>query len=163
MAKKPLVKCKYCEESFDREVEEWVKVSNRYAHSRCAEKDQKEKYEYRQLTDFIKYLYSPLEPDWNLIGQQLKRYRAEGMTYPGMKATLEYFFEIKKNSIRESRGVGIIPYVYKKAKEYYYIQRTNNSQVEKIKAQETLDLEQSDDIVIITPKKPRKNLIDFNY
>lgn len=163
MAKKPLVVCKYCGEHFDREVEEWVKVSTRYAHSHCAADAKKEAEEYRQLTDFIKHLYSPLEPDWNLLGQQLKRYRAEGMTYPGMRFSLEYFFEVKGNDIHKSRGVGIIPYVYKKAKEYYYLERTNNNQLEKIKAQEKLELEQTDNIIIITPKKPQRKLIDLEY
>ena len=99
MAKK--VKCKYCGQEFDREYTECVKVSTRYAHTECYEKAQQEAAELRKLTDLIQSLYYPQEPNWNLIGSQLKRYRDEGKTYMGMYYTLTYFFVIKENIIKK--------------------------------------------------------------
>ena len=67
MAKQPKVKCLYCGELMDREVEQFIKIKNRYAHFSCYEEkfkdEQKNKEEYRKLTDLIKDLYSPQEPN----------------------------------------------------------------------------------------------------
>ena len=42
-------------------------------------------------------------------------------TYSGMKKALVYFYEIKKNDISKANGgIGIIPYVYRDAYNYYY-------------------------------------------
>ena len=41
-------------------------------------------------------------------------------TYSGMTKALEYFYRVKKNPIDKTKGVGIIPYVYKQAYDYYY-------------------------------------------
>jgi hypothetical protein len=44
-------------------------------------------------------------------------------TYSGIKRTLEYFYEVKKNSIEKANGgIGIVPWVYEEAKRYYYNQ-----------------------------------------
>ena len=110
MATSKKVICKHCGASFSRDTEPYVKVSNRYAHKECHEKHLQETAQFRQLTDYIKELYSPAEPDWSMIGTQIKRYRDEGMTYYGMLHTLEYFFVIKGNKVDRDSGIGIIPY-----------------------------------------------------
>ena len=53
--------------------------------------------------------------------QQAEKYRRElGYTYKGMAQALEYFYEIKENSIEKScGGIGIIPYIYQKAIDFY--------------------------------------------
>ena len=44
-------------------------------------------------------------------------------TYSGIRRTLEYFYEIKKNSLDKANGgIGIVPWVYEEAKRYYYNQ-----------------------------------------
>jgi hypothetical protein len=43
-----------------------------------------------------------------------------GMTYRGIYSTIHWWYDIKGASIEESHGgFGIVPYVYKEAKEYY--------------------------------------------
>ena len=42
-------------------------------------------------------------------------------TYSGIRKSLVYFFEVKGNPIeRANGGIGIVPYVYKDAYNYYY-------------------------------------------
>ena len=42
-------------------------------------------------------------------------------TYSGMLKALIYFYDVKGNSIEKSHGgIGIIPYIYKDAYNYYY-------------------------------------------
>lgn len=161
MAKK--VKCKYCGQEFDREYTECVKVSTRYAHTECYEKAQQEAAELRKLTDLIQSLYYPQEPNWNLIGSQLKRYRDEGKTYMGMYYTLTYFFVIKENNIHDSKGVGIIPYMYHKAKAYYQNIDNTYTKTAEVTQRDKIDVEQTENIITIIHKKPTKKLLDFTY
>ena len=37
-----------------------------------------------------------------------------------MLKALKYWYEVKRNPIDKDRGLGIIPYVYKQAYDYYY-------------------------------------------
>lgn len=56
------------------------------------------------------------------IRKQIKTYVDEyHFSYSGIMLTLKFFFEVKKNDISKSNGgIGIVPYVYKQAEEYYY-------------------------------------------
>ena len=42
-----------------------------------------------------------------------------GFTYSGIRGSLTYFFLVKKNSPENDNYLGIVPYVYEEAKEYY--------------------------------------------
>jgi hypothetical protein len=55
------------------------------------------------------------------IRKQINQYVNEyNYTYSGIKKALIYFFEIKGNSIEKSNGgIGIVPYVYQNAYNYY--------------------------------------------
>lgn len=161
MAKK--VVCKYCGITFDRDKEEYEKISTRYAHKSCCDKARIEAADFRKLTDLVKSLYSPKEPDWKLIGSQLKRYKDEGMTYMGMYYTLTYFFVIKKNNIHEGKGVGIIPYAYQRAKSYYTNLDNTYTKAADIQSREKINIKQTENIITITQSKPKKRLIDFDY
>lgn len=121
-----LVKCKYCGNQFDRNKEPYVEVSaRRYAHKECAEKQRqsisKEELDYMELEKYIKKLFN-----MNVISakvrKQIKDYRQTyGYTYTGIQKTLYWWFEIKRNSIEQANeGIGIVPYVYKEAHDYYY-------------------------------------------
>ena len=91
--------CPYCKIAFNIDKEDYIKVKTRYAHKTCYEKHQQEAQSLRELTDYIKKLYAPYEPDWGLIGMQIKKYKDEGMTYYGMRYTLEYYYIVRKNKI----------------------------------------------------------------
>lgn len=156
-------KCKYCGVSFSSDETDYVKIGNRYAHQKCFEEHQEETKQLRKLTDLIKSLYLTKKPNWNIIGTQIKKYRDEGMTYYGMYYTLEYFFIIKKNDINKSAGIGIIPYQYKKAQNYYKNISNIYTQKAKVEQENTHFKEQKGETIIITNEPPKKKLIDFNY
>lgn len=59
------------------------------------------------------------------ITLQIKKYLQDypNYTYSGIRRTLQYFYEVKKNPIEKSNGgIGIVPWVYEDAKRYYYNQ-----------------------------------------
>ena len=121
MAKLRPVKCLYCSEQFDRDTEEFVVVGKRYAHKSCQEnhdnnktKEQKDKEELEQ---YIVSLYGYINA---LHRKQMKDLSNAGYSYSGMHKTLIYFFEIKRNKVDKARGIGLIPFVYKEAFDYYF-------------------------------------------
>lgn len=119
-------KCKYCEKEFDRDKEPFVQISaRRYAHKSCAEEHEQNKTQEERdqeaLEKYIMQLFD--EPFVNArIKKQIKEYQEQyGYTYSGMLKTLVWWFEVKGNSIEKANGgIGIIPYVYQNACDYYY-------------------------------------------
>lgn len=122
---KAMVKCLYCGQQFDRLAEPCVKIKNRYAHEECAKKHdesipQAQKDE-EALKNYIKEKFKD-NANWALINKQLKDYVGkQGYTYRGILKTLEYWYDIKHNDISKAKGgLGIVPYVYNQALDYYY-------------------------------------------
>lgn len=158
-----LVKCKYCGISFNKDKEQYVKVSNRYAHIDCHNEHTKNTDALKQLTDFIQALFGKQYVNWNVVGTQIKKYKNEGMTYMGMYYTLVYFYKVKKNDVNKGAGVGIIPYQYKKAQQYYETVDNIYTQKAKIDAMDVLPTKQTENIITITQKPNKKKLIDIEY
>lgn len=119
-----LVKCPYCGEQFDRETTPWKRVlTNRYAHQSCAEKNLLADTERKNIIDYVGVNVE--RPNWPVIRRQIKNYTDRGYTLEGIYGTLVYAFEIKKISRYEGNGgIGIVPYLYDEAREYYRRQRT---------------------------------------
>lgn len=78
----------------------------------------------KALLDYIK----SLDPNANfiMIGSQLKRMLAEGMTYAGIRYALWYSINIEGMGYK---GLGIVPYVYDRAKRYWQWQQNMKIQV----------------------------------
>ena len=118
-------KCPICELMFDRDKCEFVHIKNRYYHKVCydnmmATKTQEEK-DLESLENYIKKLFKDdfINPR---IRKQMKTFKEQyNYSYSGMLKSLIYFFEIKGNDVEKAKGgIGIIPYVYKDAFNYYY-------------------------------------------
>lgn len=97
------------------------------------------------------------------IQKQIKNYIKEyNFTYSGILKSLVYFYEVKQNPVEKSNdGIGIVPWVYKQAFNYYYAiwlaqQKNTDKTVENYIPKET-------EIVIPRPKpKPhKKHLFSF--
>ena len=128
--------CPHCNKKFYREEEEYVKYKNRFYHKECYDIVAKEDNDKQALEDFIKKIFS-LENLSPLIRRQIKNFHEqENYTYSGMLKTLNYFFIIKRNSTEKCHGIGIIPYVYEEAKDYYlklFLLEETNSNLSAVK------------------------------
>lgn len=120
-----IVTCVYCKKRFDRDKYPFVQVSNRrYAHTECSmsedQKKAKEVADREALDEYIMKLFNTSYVDAR-IQKQIKQYVDEyNFTYSGIRKALVYFFEIKGNSIEKANGgIGIVPYVYQHAYNYY--------------------------------------------
>lgn len=123
--KLPLVKCPYCNKSFSREVEEFVQINQkRYAHKSCydrhnAELTQEER-DLNVLKEFIKKLFN-INSLSEKINRQIKDYHEnKNYSYSGIYKSLVWFYQIKKHPIEKANGgIGIVPYIYEDARNYY--------------------------------------------
>ena len=84
------------------------------------EKSQAEK----DKEDLEKYIMELLEEEYisPKVRKQLTAYVEQyNFTYSGMKKALIYFYEVKGNDKKKANGgIGIIPYCYRDAYNYYY-------------------------------------------
>jgi len=58
-----------------------------------------------------------------LIDTQINNFLSvNGYTLKGIEATLHYFFELEEREVGEDvKGIGIVPYIYDEAKEYFLV------------------------------------------
>ena len=119
------VTCIYCKKTFNKSQEEFKLFSNgRYAHKNCFDLEQS-----RELTDqekLEKYIMKLFGTDYVYarIQRQIKDYVTNhGFTYSGIHKALIYYYEVKGNKFDEGKaqgGIGIVPFVYQHAYNYYY-------------------------------------------
>lgn len=84
----------------------------------------------QQLYDYICKIFN-LKEITPMIKIQLEKYYTEyEFTYDGMLYSLIYFFDIMENDTSKCEGIGIIPYVYQEAKEFYiFKERVYNTKI----------------------------------
>lgn len=119
--------CSKCGKRFDRDKIQAVKSgARRYAHYECdpsgeivplPEKDP-------DLTKLEDYIQKLLGNDYNKarVNKQIKTFQEEyNYSLSGILKSLVYFYEVKGNSKDKANGgIGIVPFVYKDAYNYYY-------------------------------------------
>ena len=123
-----MVKCVVCGKKFDRDKIQAVQVSaRRYAHYSCCPEGELVPLGDTVDPELVKletYIEQLLGDDYNpaRVKKQIKDYKKEyNYSYSGMLKTLIWFYEIKGNSKEKANGgIGIIPFVYKEALNYYY-------------------------------------------
>lgn len=123
---KHMVKCFYCGLSFDANIEPTVKVnSRRYAHLECHTKNQEQRSQEDLDKEALeKYIMKLFNEDYvnARIRKQINDFMSKyNYTYSGIHRSLEYFYEVKGNSLDKANGgIGIVPFVYQDAYNYYY-------------------------------------------
>lgn len=117
------VKCAYCQKPMSKKDEDCVMIGNgKYVHKACQELEEKrEKTDKEQLEDYIKELFNTTYIDPR-VRAQIKKYVEEfNYTYSGIRKALVYHYEIKDgDKSKANGGIGIVPYVYENAYNYYY-------------------------------------------
>jgi hypothetical protein len=118
--------CSVCGERFDRDKIPFQQTSaRRYAHLNCAVAQENTKtQEQIDKEELEKYIMKLLGEDYisPKVRKQLNQFIKEyNYTYSGMRKALIYHYEVKHGDVSKAGGgVGIIPYVYRQAYEYYY-------------------------------------------
>ena len=115
--------CFWCHKAInktDNIVIPMPELPNRWVHKTCAA--QHPANDLEKLMLYIINLYNLKD---NYIPQkyqkQLNQYEADyEFSYSGMLKALKYWYEVKKHPLDKTKGIGIIPYIYKEARDYYY-------------------------------------------
>lgn len=160
------VKCPWCEEWFKtNEVEyNYDTKLKRYFHSHCYKKYERELEHKEELKEYILNMfdYKGLGPK---INSQIKKYRTEmNFTYEGILKSLKYFYDVKGNSTEKANGgIGIVPYVYQEANNYYDKKELRNKSIENRINQFKITEENKKKIVVkksnlINNKKEKKTI-----
>ena len=149
--------CSVCGKRFDRDTEQAVKTgARRYAHYACKPDGElvplvmKEDEDLTKLKAYISQLFGQ-NANWALINKQIKKFKEEnGYSYSGMLKSLVYFFDVKNNpKDKANNSIGIIPYIYKDAYNYYY----NLFMAQELMQQQKNIITQIKEILIKPPKK----------
>lgn len=121
-----IVTCPYCGKKFDRDKYPFIQVSSRrYAHKECSEREQnrlsKEEKDKELLDQYIVKLLGESYVTAR-VRKQINQFVSEyNFTYSGIYKALVYFYEVQGHSTDKANGgIGIVPYVYKDAYNYYY-------------------------------------------
>ena len=86
----------------------------------------------------------------------MDKYHSEGATWFDMARALEYFYVIRKNDVKKANNsIGILPYVYKEAYEWY----TAREEMQQRKMQRDLDsmLANGEGYQVIKTLAPKRN------
>lgn len=124
---KALVKCLYCGQIFDRNDPNipFEKIKNRYAHKCCVENQNalqvKEEKDQEAFYSYCKKVFGN-NFDFVRTKKLAEGYvKKNNYSWSGMLKTLIYFYEVKKNDSSKANGsIGIIPYAYQQAHDYYF-------------------------------------------
>lgn len=123
------VKCTVCGKTFNRDRIQAVKTgARRYAHYKCAPDGElvplEETGKDEDLIKLEEYISQLLGDSYNYarVKKQIKEYKEQyDYTYSGILKTLIWWYEIKGNPKDKAQGgIGIVPFVYKDALNYYY-------------------------------------------
>lgn len=121
--------CPVCKEKFNRELVPFVLYKKRHYHEECfrglginIEEQEATEESKKILFDYFKVLFKSdtVSP---LVCKQLNDFinnKEKKYTYSGIYKTLYYFFEVRGEDKTKSNGIGIVPFVYDEAKEYFF-------------------------------------------
>ena len=122
-----MCKCAICGKEFDRNAIQAVRHgARRYSHWTCEPDGELAPMENKidpELDKLNNYIINLLGKDYNAarVKKQIKDFKEQGMSYSGILKSLIYFYEVKGNSKEKANGgIGIVPFVYKDAYNYYY-------------------------------------------
>lgn len=163
------VKCPYCGKSFDRDkITDFVQInSRRYAHTACyaehlAQMSQEEK-DLLALEEYIKKLLNLDSINAKIKKQIADYHNNQKYSYTGILKALTYFYDVKGNSTEKANcGIGIVPYVYQDAYNYYY-HIWMAKQVNEVKPIEQYNAPPERVIIIPTPKRIEKKRKLFTF
>jgi hypothetical protein len=150
------VKCPVCE-SYNYK-EEAIYHQKRYYCEICYKNKTKEADNYKNLIQYICDIYEIKVPT-GFMFTQIKNFKEQyNYTYKGMELTLDYFYNVKTNDTPDiNKGLGIIPYIYEEAKQFFIEKRNIKKNLESINIQDI-----TDKVNVISIKKSDKK-IDQDY
>ena len=179
MAKRPLVHCRICKGSIDRDAQnDWIMPKDKwYYHTACHDDFAKKKGAIKEgdlgieadddlwKSAVYDYLKKDIKISLNFIKfqSQWDNFLKKGMTAKGIYFTLRYFYEIEKGDATKSEnGIGIVPHVYERGTCYWGERNQRDKGIcARIEAQIMQAAEKKVRIIRQAPKVVKKPAIDL--
>ena len=175
MAKRPLVHCRICKGTIDRDNQhDWIMPQEKwYYHTACYEDFAKKKGAIKEgdltieadddlwksaVYDYLKRDVK-ISLDYKKFSSQWANFLKKGMTAKGIYFTLRYFYEIEKGDTSKSEnGIGIVPHVYERGTCYWGERNLRDKGIcARIEAQILQRIEKEKNMkIIFQPPKPKK-------
>lgn len=148
-----LVTCGECQEKLDKL--EAISYKKKNYHPACYEIKIIREELHTLICDIFKF-----KMPGPRVYKQISDFLERGYSYKGMINALNYFYNVKNNSVEKANnGIGIIPYVYDEAQDYF---NRIDYKKEKIAAG-AKNINQETKIVILKEKKEEiKEIFDLN-
>lgn len=147
--------CPFCKKKIDRTKDLYRRLPGGwFGHEECCVlEDQRKKTPEEELCLYIMKLYDiPFVTPY--MKRQIEKYRVEYQyTYTGMLRSLRYWYDVKKIPFDKSKGVGIIPYIYQEAYDYYYAIWQANQQAKE--AEKTIYKPIVEEVTVGLPSRPQ--------
>jgi hypothetical protein len=143
--------CEFCHTAIPM-GQEVTLPGDRFAHVDCYSKDNSHgKSDYDKLFEYIMSVYD--ESFVNPAKQKAieKMIKDHGFTHSGIHGTLVYLYEILKKRPQDSNYLGIVPWYYTEAKEYF----TNKAKVNAENAKKDIENYKPKQIVVKTKERER--------
>lgn len=113
------------------------KISGRWVCEDCQAARVQEQEDRQELYNLVAKLFFMKHPT-GMMMKQIKDFKQDlEYTYKGMTLSLIYWTETLGNSMANARGVGIIPYIYEDAKQFY---------IEKMRIKKAVDNIEGDEL-----------------
>ena len=118
------VTCKYCKKKINKKDTNYKAINKKFAHIECIEKEKtRERTDEEKFYDYVIDLFQ-IEEDFVplRIKKQAQTFVKDyNYSYSGMLKALKYFYEVKRADLsKANNGIGIIPYIYQDAYNYYF-------------------------------------------
>lgn len=162
--------CRVCKQKIQAQEDYIMPSRNYYYHKNCYERWKSSApindEEYVPLIyDFISRELKK-EYDYFVCEAQRKKFLKDKMTNKGIYFSLKYFYDIKKQDWEKGHGgIGIVPYIYKTATEYWanQEQKTKGLLASIVKNAQMLKEEEKPVVVVHKKKKERKTYKISDY
>lgn len=180
MAKRPLVHCRICKGTIDRDNQnDWIMPQEKfYYHIACHDDFAKKKGAIREGDIHIEAdddlwksaVYDYLKRDVKMsvnftkFQSQWNNFLKKGMTAKGIYFTLRYFYEIEKGDVSKSEnGIGIVPHIYERGTCYWGERNQRDKGIcARIEAQILQAAEKKVRVVFQPPKKKSLPTVDLS-
>ena len=152
-----MVKCGHCNNEVKQEDAIYNTKTKRYYHEKCYQ----DLLDRKALCEYICEVWKYKKPSPKMY-QQMTNYYERGISYKDMLLTLKYFYEVEKGDVKKSQdGIGIIPYVLERAKEYSTLEKLEQERLIK-KFEEEQNKKSIKQIHVKEEERKNKKLINID-
>lgn len=145
--------CKFCGKR--REKDNMQRYNNNYfCDEACVSAFKQQSADRLALTNYIQSLYGHFP---TRVTKQMEEYKKQGMTYKGQELSLRYWYDTLEKEFNEEQGIGIIPYIYDDAKQFFLDRQRVARCMDDMQEDNVICVSEAKNVALMRYKMGRKN------